>query len=283
MTTAKNARAIAATAKGKAKAKPAPALFSGRGMAARGTALLETAPLAFATETSRAALVANVAKVLGDKPTPEQVKAVKTQLVIGWTACRLPVSELPKGKTSPADRIAFATDVVTRMARAPQEGVASPALRKGQIARRSPVQERITRNMEKNASLFLGELNLSGAQTQKAKNEKQAKAKKTTTAPAMAGSDKRAKQPDGTNAAVWDGGVGKPAKAMTADDVVAYIAQQSSMLQDFANKHAKVMPTDMGMAVSTFRKAVLAAANAHQERKAKAKAIADAKAAKANA
>lgn len=271
--TAKNARRIVTASKGKtAPAKPV-ALFTGRGMAARGQALLETATLAFATETSRAALVANVGKVLGEKPSDAQVKAAKVELVIGWVACRLPVNELPKGKTSPADRLTFARDVVTRMARAPQDGVASPALRKGQIARRSTVQERITRNAEKNASVFMAELNLSNAQTQKAKNTKQAA--KTTRAPAMAGSDGRAKT-DGQQAANWDALPGKPAKALTSDDVVAYLAMQSSMLQDYANKNAKVTPTDIGMAISAFRKAVLAAANAHAERKAKADKTANA-------
>lgn len=279
-TIAKNARTIAATSKAKAIAKPAAPLFAGRGKEARGTALLQTAALAFATETSRAALIENVRKVLGDNPTPAQVKAAKVELVIGWVACRLPVSELPKGKTSPADRLTFAREVVTNMAAAPEDGKPVPAMGKAK-ARRSTVQHRITRNCEKNASLFMAELGLSNAQTQKAKNEKQAATAKATRAPAMAGSDGRANT-DGQAASVWPPvDAGKPAKAMTSDDVVAYLSQQSSMLQDFANKHAKNTPTDMGMAISAFRKAVIAAANAHQERKAKAEAIAAAKAAKA--
>lgn len=268
-----NSHAVTATAKGKGKAAPAAPLFAGRGMAARATALLQTAALAFATETSRAALIANMRAVLGESPTPAQVKAAKTQLVIGWVACRLPVNELPKGKTSPAERLTYAAQVVTAMARCPQEGKAAGNMG-SKTARRSPVQERITRNAEKNASLFMGELNLSNAQTQKAKNAKQAVATvaKLSVAPSMAGSGKGKTSQPVTAPAPAE----LPAKAnWTPDDVVAYLSQQSSMLQDFANKRAKEMPTDMGMAVVTFRKAIIAAANTYQVRKSTAARPAD--------
>lgn len=272
MTAKTNARAVTAAAT-KAKAKTAAPLFAGRGHAARASALLQTAALAFATETSRVALIANVRAVLGENPTPEQAKAAKTQLVIGWVACRLPANELPKGKTSPAERLTFAAKVVTEMARCPQEGKAAGNMG-SKTARRSPVQERITRNAEKNASVFMGELNLSKAQTQKQKNDKQkaATVAKLSVAPSMAGSGKgKASQPATTLAPAE-----LPAKAnWTPDDVVAYLSQQSSMLQDFANKRAKEMPTDMGMAVVAFRKAIIAAANAYQVRKSTAARPAD--------
>ena len=240
-------------------------LFSGKGKAARESAMLQIAPLSFSEETSRGASVENMRKVLGAAPSEALVAAAKNEWVIGYVAARLPASELPRGRTSPDDRLTTARDIVLHKARPAEEGKRANKLRAGQTGRRSPVQQRIVQNALKACSLFFAELNLSQAQTQKAKNAKAAA--KATRAPSMAGSGKgKAAAPSHSEL------VAKPAAPVSADDVLAFLGQQSRMLQDYVNRHAKVTPTDASAAVAAFRKAVIAAANALQERK----AIADA-------
>lgn len=244
------------------KNKPA-VLFSGKGKAARESAMLQIAPLSFSEETSRGASIENMRKVLGNSPSEALVTAAKNEWCIGYVAARLPASELPRGRTAPQDRLDTARDIMLHKARPPEEGKRANKLRAGQTGRRSPVQQRIVQNALKACSLFFAELNLTKAQTQATKNAKA----KATRAPSMAGSGKgKAAAPSHSEL------VAKPAAPVTADDVLAFLGQQSRMLQDYVNRHAKVTPTDASAAVAAFRKAVIAAANALQERK----AIADA-------
>ena len=55
---------------------------------------------------------------------------------------------------------------------------------------------------------------------------------------------------------------------------MAYLLQQASNLLAYANKYAKVIPTDAGTAVQAFKSAMNAAANAHAVRKATKEAAA---------
>lgn len=259
-------------------AKPATAFaFTGKGRQARLNASLQIAPLAFAEDTSRTASLTNMRLVLGLRPSEALVKAAKVQWIIGRVASRLPVNELPRGKTTPADRLAHATSVVTLMARAPAEGVTPAKLRKGQIGRRTAMQQRVTRAAEEACSLFFAELGLTNARTQKEKAQRAAG--KSSRAPSMAGSGKgKAAKPVPPSHSEL---VQKPAP-LTVSEAVTYLVQQSSAMQAFANKHAALLPTDAGLAVAAFRKAMLAAANAHETRKAIAAAAKADKPAKAS-
>lgn len=286
MTTSKIAsRAVNAAAPKAAKAKAAPVLFAGKGAAARGNALLQIAPLAYAEAVSRGASIANLAKVLGDKPSDAQLKAAGTEWIIGRVASRLPVSELLKGKTSPADRLERARDVVTRMAACPKEGVTTRPLRKGQIGHRTPVMQRVVRAAEEAKSLIFGEVGFGKARTLAEKNARQAAATAaktvaaavTTVTPSMAGSGKgKAKATAPVHAELV-----KPQAPVTPDDVVAFLSQLARTAKDYANKYAKQCPVDAGTAAQAFHGDMLKAANALQERKAIAEAAQAAKAAKA--
>lgn len=286
MSTTKTAsRTVTNTTAKTAKAKPAPVLFAGRGREARATALLQVAPLAYAEDVSRGASIANLDKVLGDKPTPEQIKAGRTEWIIGRVASRLPVSELLKGKTTPADRLERARDVVTRMAAPPKEGTTPAKLRKHQIARRSNIAHKVVRAAEEACSLIFAELGFSKARTLKEKNTRQQAATKaaaqtavtqTTVAPSMAGSGKgKAKVAAPTPPAHAQ--LVKPEAPKTADDVVGYLSQLARLAKDWSNKYAKQCPVDAGLAAQRFHSDMLAAANALQERKAIAAAADTAK------
>lgn len=246
----------------------APAVsFAGKGKAARTTAMAQIAPLSFVEDSSRAASLANARLVLGNSPDEALTAAVRLEYVIGRVASRLPASECRKGKLGQADRLELARDIVTRMAAAPVEGKATRPLRKGQIGRRSTVQQTVMRNAESAAVLFFADLGLGKGGTMKAKTAKAA-AKR---APSMAGSGKgvAAPAPAAPNHTQL---VAAPTKAVTADDVLLFLGQQSKMLTDYINRNAKVAPTDASGAVNVFRTAILTAANALQERKAIARA-----------
>jgi hypothetical protein len=262
--------------------RSAAATFSGKGKSARTTALLQVAPLAFAEEEQRAAMVANLHVVLGKSPTDAQVAVAKRETIIGYVASRLPVSELPKGKTGPADRLEHARVIVCSMAAPPKEGRKANKLRAGQVGRRTAVQHRIVRNAEQRTSQLFAELGLSGAQTVR---EKAKKAKKAQRAPSMAGSGKgkaggsplaKAQANVLSDAAV----LLKPAPQVTAADYVQHMQTQLAALCAFDAKHAKKRPTTH----SAFAEQLLAlkqtankAANLFAERQAKAQAEADAK------
>jgi hypothetical protein len=241
------------------KAKPA-ALFAGKGMAARQTALMSIAALSYSEESTRAAALVAARKVLGNAPTEAQLAATRLEYTVGRVAARLPVSELPRGKTSEGERLDHARALVTQYAAPVKPGAKAYKLRKGMLGYRTELQHRIIRAAQEAASQFLADAGVGKAQTSKARN-----AAKATRAPSMAGSGKgKTAKP----AAPSHTELVKPAAPVTADDVLAFFGQQSRMLSDYANRHAKVTPTDAGEAVAAFRKAIVAAANALQERKA---------------
>lgn len=251
------------------KAKPAARIFTGKGAMLRETAMLKVAPLAFAEEQSRAAMVDNLSVVLGKSPTEEQRKAARVQTTIGYVASRLPVSLLPKGKTKPEDRLARASDLVCRMAKPPEPGKKANKLRAGQIGRRSAAEQKIVRAAEERAGRLFAELGFSGAKTIAAKN-KAAEQSKATRAPSMAGSGKgKAK------AAAPDHSVLVQPVAVTSDDYVQHMQTQLAALVAFDAKHAKKRPTthtEFAEQLGKLKQLANKSANDYQVRKAKAEA-----------
>lgn len=240
-------------------------IFTGKGSLLRTTALMQVAPLAFAEEQSRAAMIANLAVVLGKAPTDGQTKAAKRETTIGFVASRLPVSELPKGKTAPADRLEFARVIVCDYAAFPKPGTKARKLRAGQTGRRNAIQQRIVRNAEERTSQLFAEIGKSNAQTQGERNAKKR-------APSMAGSGK-GKAPSSVLSA--QAVLTKAPSAVTSDDYVNHMQTQLAALVAFDAKHARKRPTTHG----AFAEQLLAlkqvankAANDYQVRKDKANA-----------
>lgn len=309
MSTIKTASRTVTNATGKAaKAKPITPLFAGRGKEVRANALMQIAPLAYAEDVSRAASIANLEATLGKDPTPEQIKAARVEWTIGRVASRLPVSELLKGKTAPADRLVKAREIVTQRVAPRKEGAAP--LRSGKIGERTETAHKVVRAADEACSLIFAELGFSQARNLKEKNARQqAAAKAAAEAEAAAKAAKAAEaaalvasglDPDAnaTNAPSPAGsGKGKaktvaptppshsqlvkPDAPQSADDVVAVLNQLARTAKDYANKYAKLCPTDAGLAAQAFHGDMMKAANALQERKAIAEAADKAKAAKA--
>ena len=308
MSTIKTASRTVTNTTGKAaKAKPIAPLFAGRGKEERATALLQVAPLAYAENVSRAASIANLDKAMGKEPTPEQIKAGRTEWIIGRVAARLPVSELPKGKTSLPDRLTMAREIVTERVAPRKED--APPLRSGKIGERTATAHKIVRAAEEACSLIFAELGFSQARSLKEKNARQQAAAKAAAEAAAAEAAAKAAEAAALTAAGLDpdanatnapspagSGKGKaktvaptppahtqlvkPTAPTTADDVVGYLSQLARLAKDWSNKYAKHCPVDAGLAAQRFHSDMLAAANALQERKAIAAAADKAKAAK---
>jgi hypothetical protein len=238
-------------------ASPAPS-FTGKGKTARSEAFASIAPRSFAGETSRIALLATVRLVLGDAPSDIEVRATKGQWIIGRVAARLPESKVPLVKTD-EQRLARAADLVLRYAKPAKEGAKKRDLRAGQIGRRTATEQRIVRAAEEACSVFFAELNLSNAKT----NAERDKAKKTR-APSMAGSGKgkKGKATPPSHAQL----VAAP-KPLNEAEAINHLMTQSALLLQFANKYAKLLPTDVGTAVQTFKSALNKAASAAQLRR----------------
>lgn len=245
-------------------------LFTGRGKQARETAMNNVASLSFHEAESRAALVASLDKALGSAPTEAQLAHAQQQTIAGRVASRLPLSDFPKDKRDEAGRIEFALLLLTRYAAPPAEGAKARKLRAGQLGRRTMVQHKAIRAADKHWCEIKAELGFSSAQTQKENTAKKEKAKRAPHRNAKA-TDK-AKSAAPTHSEL----VKAPAK-MTKPEVCAYVETQAAALLASANKLAALMPTDYGMAISAFHKAIAAASAARREREEKAEAVAAAK------
>lgn len=241
--------------------KTAP-LFSGRGKQARETAMNNVASLSFHEAESRAALVASLDKALGAKPTEAQLSHAQQQTVAGRVASRLPLSDFPKDKRDEAGRIEFALLLMTRYAAPPAEGAKARKLRAGQLGRRTMVQHKAIRAADKHWCEIKAELGFSAAQTQQQTNAKRAPHRNAKSAD-------KSKSAAPTHSEL----VKAPAK-MSKPEVCAYVETQAAALLASANKLAALMPTDYGMAISAFHKAIAAASAARREREEKAEAIA---------
>lgn len=251
------------------------ATFSGKGKAKREAALLQVSHFAFCEAEMRAAHIANLTVCLGDSPTEQQLKAARTQTIVGYVASRLPAGELPKGKAQDAAaRIERATVVVCQMAAPVKAGAKAKKLRAGQVGRRSDVLQRIVRAAEERASRLFAECGFGQAKTIKEKNAAAEKAKR---APSMAGSGKgKAKEIAAPSHAQL---VSKPAAPVSSNDYVQHMQLQIAALCDYDKKHAKKRPTTHGEfaeKLAALRQIANKAANDYEVRKAAAEAKADA-------
>ncbi len=235
----------------------------GKGKADREMAYLSIAPLSFVEDASRSQSISNLRIALGTKPSDNERAIAKQQWVIGRVASRLPAGEMPAKDMASIDRIGFAEKLITLYAAPAKDGAKPRKLRAGQLGRRSPMQHRVIRNAEEAWSQVAAELTLGNAQTQTERNAKKR-------APQMAGSSKA-----------------KPAKAPThqqlvaravpvdAGEACATMMQLASSALLYANKHAKLLPSDYGAAARAFKTAIVAADKARTA----ALELADAKAA----
>ena len=223
-------------------------------------AYLRIAPLSFVENLSRVETIANLQIALGAKPTDDEVKVAQVEWTIGRVASRLPAGEFPKDASDNADKLEYARKLVTLYAAPPKEGTKARKLRAGQLGRRSPVQHKVVRAAEEAWSQVKAELGHGTAQTQAQRNA--AKPTRATNANPVRG--------DGKGATPDHARLVTPAKAQTVDEVCAYVTTQAATLLAFANKNARLLPTDFGQAIQAFKSAINAAANAHEVRKAEA-------------
>ncbi len=236
----------------------------GKGKAAREAAFIAIAPFSFVEDTSRSQSISNLRIALGAKPSDNERAIAKQQWVIGRVASRLPAGELPVKDMASIDRIGFAEKLITLYAAPAKDGAKPRKLRSGQLGRRSPMQHRVIRNAEEAWSQVAAELALGNAQTQTERN----KAKR---APQMAGSSKAGKAP---KAPTHQQLVAR-AVPVDAGEACSTMLQLASSALLYANKHAKLLPSDYGAAARAFKSAIVAADKARTA----AAELADAKAA----
>lgn len=202
MTTKTIARAKAAapaaklTASPKAKAKPtitaamrvtaatAPQFIKG---AARVSAAMRLATDAIGESKARDVLVADVRLTFGLKPgqalpetrSPALADAItfaRQELAVGRAAARLPASAFPSRAVADdmAQRIEFVRDCRCFMGAPVEEGKTAGALGKGKVGRMAPAIYQALRTADAWVTLVLADAGITGAQGQKAKNDKQA-------------------------------------------------------------------------------------------------------------
>lgn len=229
-----------------------------KGTAARNEAYMSIAPLAFVETQSRDQTIANIKVALGAKPTDAEMLGARNEWVIGRIASRLADADFPAGTVKSIDKLDHARVLLLQYAAPPKDGVKANKLRAGQIGRRSIAQHKAIRAAEEAWSQIKAELGAGTAQTQAQRNA--AKAKR---APSMAGSGKGIKATPPTHSELI-----KPDGIKTADDACAYLEGMASTLLMFINKHAKVIPSDYGTMVKSFKGNIDAAAKARREQKA---------------
>ena len=239
---------------------------------AQTVAFFEIAPAAFGIESGKAHFHAVLNRALPDdkaRADKALVKLARQETIVGVAAMRMPAGEFPKnctvGPRATADQQADALQRRLNFCRLLVTSYAAPDvvnLTAKQAGRRTDVQHRILRNAEQRASVYLAELGAGNAQTDKATNSKRQTGGSQSQSDKGKGAGKGTDKPDNV----------PTGKAATREDALLFITQQARMLQDYANKNAKVLPTDAGTAVAQFLKSINAANNAEQERKARAAA-----------
>ena len=239
--------------------------LKGRGKAARELAYMQIAPLSFVENISRVESIANLRAALGASPSEAEVKTAQTEWSIGRVASRLPAGEFPKGCVDDMAKLDFARDLVLHYAAPAQEGKAARKLRAGQKGRRNVVQHKVCRAADEAWSQVKAELGLGNAKTQAEKNK--GRVTRSTNGNPVRGDGKGK---PGKGAAPTHSELVKPERMASEADVCQYVESISSTLLAFANKNAKHMPTDYGMAVQAFRSAIVKAANEREVRKAAA-------------
>lgn len=233
----------------------------GKGKAAREAAFIAIAPYSFVEDTSRTQSIGNLRIALGASPSDNERAIAKREWTIGRVASRLPAGELPAKDMASIDKLEHARKIIMLYAAPAKDGAKPRKLRSGQLGRRSPMQHRVIRNAEEAWSQVAAELNLGNAKTQGERN----KAKR---APQMAGSANK------SGAAPSHAELVKPAAPVTADEACAMMLQMASTALAYANKHAKLLPTDFGTSARAFKSAIVAAGKARTLALATADAVA---------
>lgn len=242
--------------------------LKGKGKAARELAYMQIAPLSMIDTLGRADMLANLNLALGVAPSEAELKTAQSETTIGRVAARLPISEFPKDCRSDSAKLEYARSLVLHYAAPAQEGKAARKLRAGQLGRRTMIQHKAIRAADEAWSQIIAELGLGKAKTQAARNI----AKRSTNNNPVRGDGKSASTTvsPSANAKPTHSELVKPAAEMSADEKHAFIVSQATTLLGFANKNAKDLDTDFGMAIQRFKTAINAAANARELRKAAA-------------
>ena len=233
------------------------AAITGKGAKARSVAMFEIAPAGMNAETGKAHFIDVMNKALAGSTDKALVKLVRQEAIVGIATARMPAGEFPRGCTAADARMNHVRLLFT--------AYASPDvvnLGRNQKGKRSLIQQRVIRNAEQRAATYLGELGAGNAKSDKAVNDA-AKAKRQT-----GGSQSQTAPATPTHSEL----VAKPPKPADRAEAMLHITQQARALQAYANKYAKVLPTDMGTAVAAFLTACNKANNAEQERLARVEA-----------
>lgn len=234
-------------------------VLKGKGKAAREMAYMQIAPAAMIETQSRGDLIGYLRTALGHSPSESETKTAQTETIIGRVAARLPASEFPKGTNDDDARLIFARDLVLFYAAPAQEGKTARKLRTGQKGRRTVTQHKVIRAADEYWSQIKAELGIGKAKTQAEKNA--GRVSRSTNANPVRG--------DGKGGKPSHSELVTPSKPLTADDACAYVTTQAATLLAFANKNAKLLPTDFGAAIQAFKSAVNKAANEYALTKAK--------------
>lgn len=217
--------------------------LTGKGKAARTNAFLQIAPLSFVEALSRTESIANLRIALGTAPSERDLATAKLEWTIGRIASRLPATELPKSMADSSAKLVYARELVETKAAPPKEGAKANKLRKGQTGRRTVGQQRVVRAADEAWSQVKAELGLGTAQTQKARNDAKATAKRATRADPVRGADK-GKAPSHSELVA-------STKAATADDAEAHIMAQLTSLAAYCKRNAKLVRAGMAAVVNT--------------------------------
>lgn len=234
--------------------------IKGKGKAKRELAYMQIAPLAMIESLSRSDMIENLRVALGANPTEAEVKAAQTEVSIGRVAARLPASEFPKGCTDDGDKLEFARKLVLHYAAPKVPGKQARKLRTGQIGYRTDAQHKTVRAAAEHWSQIKAELGFGQAQTQKERDAKKI-AKRSTNANPVRGDGKGATHAPTLSDTMPNGG-----KVKDAPSACRVVETAAATLLAFANKNAKLLPTDYGMAIQAFKTAINTAANKRHER-----------------
>lgn len=269
MTTSTKAALASSTVLVSAKRAPL-IVITGKGSVARMTAYDSIAVLSCVESKSRAELVATLDIALGKTPSDAQLNVAQVEYVAGRMSDRMAVGEFPRADMAGGDKIDFCRDLVMFKAAPVKDGTKAKKLQKHQTGRRTVTQEKALLAAKNAWQLLMAELGFSIAKTMAEKNAAAAAALKAKTEAATAAKLEAAKEP-GTRAPQMAGASnkgGKPDPVPTVADLatvgevtaalaIGHIALMASTLQQYANKHAKVLPTAYGMCVRRFAAAIL--------------------------
>ncbi len=243
-----------------APGKPVPVLpangiiaLKGAGKAAREDAYVMIAPLAFVEAESRDASIANLRIALGKAPSIQDISIARDEYIIGRTATRL--TALPKDQ-----RLEAARDIVLHYSDAPKDGITPRPLRKNKKGRRTPDQQRAVGAAREYFSQLLAETPHGKAKPQSVKNKG-----RVTRKPQMAGS--RNIQPEPSKVPSHSTLV-RPEPASDRAQACNHVFTQAAALLAYANKNAKLLPTDIGQLVCAFQSGMIKAMALEAERQA---------------